>query len=209
MAAGRRRRSRAAGSHERRGPPACAWPTATDSLRDDGEVAGLEAPAHSRSACAGHRAGARRDLGADVEAAAEGLHVVDRAQERSGGRGADDDREDDQREHRQRHAGAEAHAQRVGHRHLEHRREGADATRDAHRRAEQDVGVVDDQPGGAGDEHQAADDPGREVHGQFAPGDRRSSCRTAAATSHQQRRAGARVRDPLGHRPPRAPAARG
>ncbi len=43
----------------------------------------------------------------DVEAAAEGVDVVDRADERAGGGGADHEREDDEREHRERHARAE------------------------------------------------------------------------------------------------------
>ena len=116
------------------------------------------------------RAG-RGDRGADVEAAAEALDVVDRGEERARGGRAYDDREDDQREHGQRHAGAEAHAQGVRHGHLQHGGERADPAEHAHREAEQRIGVVDDQPGRAGDHHEPADHPRREVHAQLAPDD--------------------------------------
>ena len=74
-------------------------------------------------------------LGAHVEAAAEALDVVDARMNEPDEVVPVDEREDDEGEHRERHAGAEAVAQRVGHRHPQDRREGADPAEDAHRDA--------------------------------------------------------------------------
>ncbi len=74
------------------------------------------------------------------------------------------EREHDEREHRQRRTGAESRGERIRHRHPEHRCKTANASERPHDEPERDVGVEDEDQDRSDDDHQAGDDPGREVH---------------------------------------------